>query len=663
MWQFGEAAVSLGERALSLRHERGGAIPPMWPVSVHSPVVTFRRTVTNAAPAEIEVEADGDAYLICRGRYPVPFNGRIRHVLPVGENAVMVRVMNFRRVPAIRVSGGGLDGVMGWEVHPGADGRWEPCETGPMGAGDAPPGAFALPTLAKEKAAPVATPKGPLFDFGREMAGFVTLDGINGEGRVRVVYGESREEALGDEDDIDAYDFADVRSGESLRLPVSRAFRYVNVRCPDGVSVGEVLAEEELLPLERRGMFRCDDERLNRIWEVSVRTLHLTAREFFLDGIKRDRWPWSGDARQSFLMNYYAFADADIVRRTILVLRGKDPVLVHMNGILDYTLLWFAAVDEYVLYTGDTAFAAALYPGMKTLMAYLEGRNVDGAGRVVGRDDDWVFIDWAPEDLHNKGGATAFMQILYAQALDALASAARAAGDGGAADGYARRALEVRGRILPAYWNEERGALMHLLRDDGLLDGQLTRYPNIFAVLGGLLDDARRERVVNGVLLDDSVMKLRTPYMRFYELEALCRTGRHRLVLDEMRSYWGGMLDLGATSFWEVYDPAEKGAAHYKMYNRKFGRSLCHSWGASPVYLLGRYFLGVEPVKPGFAEYVVRPNPGGLRRMEGVVPTPLGDVSVKVDGERLEVRGCNGVGKVFWRGRTCALPPGGLVEL
>ena len=61
MWQFGEAAVSLGERALSLRHERGGAIPPMWPVSVHSPVVTFRRTVTNAAPAEIEIEADGES--------------------------------------------------------------------------------------------------------------------------------------------------------------------------------------------------------------------------------------------------------------------------------------------------------------------------------------------------------------------------------------------------------------------------------------------------------------------------------------------------------------------------------------------------------------------------------------------------------------------------
>nr|GFC27259.1 hypothetical protein [Tanacetum cinerariifolium] len=33
-------------------------------------------------------------------------------------------------------------------------------------------------------------------------------------------------------------------------------------------------------------------------------------------------------------------------------------------------------------------------------------------------------------------------------------------------------------------------------------------------------------------------------------------------VLKEMKSYWGGMLDLGATSFWEEYDPTKKGAEH-----------------------------------------------------------------------------------------------------
>lgn len=36
----------------------------------------------------------------------------------------------------------------------------------------------------------------------------------------------------------------------------------------------------EYLPEEYRGTFRCNDEELNRIWEVGAYTMHLTTREF-----------------------------------------------------------------------------------------------------------------------------------------------------------------------------------------------------------------------------------------------------------------------------------------------------------------------------------------------------------------------------------------------
>ena len=91
----------------------------------------------------------------------------------------------------------------------------------------------------------------------------------------------------------------------------------------------------EYLPEEYRGNFRCNDEELNRIWEVGAYTMHLTTREFFIDGIKRDRWVWSGDAIQSYLMNYYLFFDNESVKRTIWLLRGKDPVTSHSNTIMD----------------------------------------------------------------------------------------------------------------------------------------------------------------------------------------------------------------------------------------------------------------------------------------------------------------------------------------
>jgi hypothetical protein len=41
------------------------------------------------------------------------------------------------------------------------------------------------------------------------------------------------------------------------------------------------------------------------------------------------------------LMNYYLFFDNEAVKRTIWLLRGKDPVTSHTNTIMDYTFFWF----------------------------------------------------------------------------------------------------------------------------------------------------------------------------------------------------------------------------------------------------------------------------------------------------------------------------------
>src|SRR5690606_31302176 len=106
----------------------------------------------------------------------------------------------------------------------------------------------------------------------------------------------------------------------------------------------------EYLPVEDRGTFTSSDPELNKIWDISKYTMELTTREFFIDGIKRDRWIWSGDAYQSYLMNYYLAYDSESVKRTTLALRGKDPVTSHVNTIMDYTFYWFLGIYDYYLY-------------------------------------------------------------------------------------------------------------------------------------------------------------------------------------------------------------------------------------------------------------------------------------------------------------------------
>lgn len=59
------------------------------------------------------------------------------------------------------------------------------------------------------------------------------------------------------------------------------------------------------------------------------------------------------------------------------------------------------------------------------------------------------------------------------------------------------------------------------------------------------------------MLLNDEAEKIVTPFMRFFELSALCLAGETDFVYHEILQYWGGMIDEGATSFWELYDKNE----------------------------------------------------------------------------------------------------------
>ena len=105
---------------------------------------------------------------------------------------------------------------------------------------------------------------------------------------------------------------------------------------------------------------------MNQIWETAAYTFELNSREFYLDGIKRDRWVWSGDAYQSYLINRYLCFDEDINRRTIIALRGKDPVEGHINTILDYSLYWIMSIYDYYETTLDIEFLSFIYPRLKS---------------------------------------------------------------------------------------------------------------------------------------------------------------------------------------------------------------------------------------------------------------------------------------------------------
>ena len=665
IWYPGDWEIWLGNRFNNRRTERGAMFPPFWKQDSHWATVEFS-TVVNLKKAEtITIAAEG--------RYNFMLDGKLRFGEPqqfeisAGEHKINIKVWNQATPPTLFVEGETIQTDSSW-LATYEDKIWIDENGVAHGSGIyVPAGCWNFNSieqkpsgwqLARKRIKAVDIKKGHdgslLVDFGKESMGYLVLEGIQGEGLVEIYYGESREEAL-DKEHCETLDKFEV-SGSRFQVSESKAFRFVYIETD--VTIGKIVMDYEYLPYDdkKSGSFRCNDEELNRIWEVGAYTMDLTTREFFMDGIKRDRWTWSGDAIQSYLMNYYLRFDLDCVKRTIRQLRGKDPVTAHVNTIMDYTFYWFKSVLDYYLYSGDEAFVQEMYPRMKTLMDYCLGR-VNAEGMAEGQPDDWIFVDWVDFPMH-KRGVLAFEQILFCKALETMAMVAPLASsqEGKAESAYYQELADaLRKKVKTLFWDEGKKAFLHAI-EDGQMNPQITKFPNMFAILYDFVPEEDKEKLMQTVMLNKKIEPITTPYMRFYELAALCQMGYQDEVLPEIKGYWGGMLREGATSFWEKYNPEESGTQHLAMYGRPYGKSLCHAWGASPVYLLGKYFLGVNPTKPGYTEYEIKPTLGGLEWMEGEVPTPFGKICVKMDAHNVTVKSDGGRGILFINGECIEIP-------
>ena len=669
IWYPSDFEVWLGNKFHNRRTERGAIFPPFWKQDSHWSTVVFTNTYELEKEEAIAVWTEGEFSFSLDGRLLSELSApdhsiwheevgsckcyRIR--IPAGTHELTFKVWNLQSPPALFVDGDTIKSSPRWKVtyedkiwidedgvaH--GSGVYVPAASWNFDEPDKNPSRYTLEWCEQQPVRQQEMTCGTLYDFGRETFGHLDFRKTSGSGVAHIYYGESRLEAL-DREHCETLDMVEVVNGRLDRNPGSKAFRYVYIE-PKGDVGFQLVMQEEYAPFdpEKSGSFRCSDEELNRIWQVSARTLELTTQEFFMDGIKRDRWVWSGDAIQSYLMNYYLHFDSECVKRTIRQLRGKDPITSHVNTIMDYTFFWIISVQQYHFYTGDAAFVEEMFPRMVTLMDYALARTDDN-GMASGKEGDWVFVDWTDFPMSRKG-ALCFEQLLLWHALACMVMCAYFAKKPKYMIRYHQLAKELKAKIDTCFWDDGLHAFAHAL-EDGKLNRQVTRFPNIIAILYNTVTPEQRQQIVDHVLLNPDVPPITTPYMRFYELEALCKTGHHEKALHEIRDYWGGMLHEGATSFWEKYNPEEKGAQHYAMYGRPYGKSLCHAWGASPLYLLGRYFLGVRPTSSGYKDYEVRPVPAGLEWMEGDVPTPFGRIHVSVTPHEVIVVSDGGTGKL-----------------
>jgi len=481
-----------------------------------------------------------------------------------------------------------------------------------------------------------------ILDFGREIAGYGWIDIEGNAGAViDVAYGErlfaGRVQAV-----VGGVSFADryiLKQGRQRHEVYDwKGYRYVqltfrNLRQP--LKLHGVGATFTSYPVEWRGAFECADEKMTEIWRVGAYTQQLCMHDALMDCPWREQAQWLGDGRVQLLIIQNAFGDRLMPRKFVEMFAqeqdssGQLPSHSLSPGrIVDYSLWWVVAVKDVLLFDGDLEFAGRMVPVMERLFAWYEpfvtadGFLKDPAG--------FTFIDWA--DVGREGECAA-LNLIYYYALTCGARVAEVVGRVELAAAWRGKAERIARGFHEKFFDEEE----QLYTDNivaGRGTGRFSQHTQAMAALTGLAGENAPGLLERALAKEDIVQA--EPYFSFYLIEALAGHGMADVAYKFIRERWGKMLDEGATTFWEewqVLGTKRKGEWW------SLPRSHCHAWSAAPTAWLSRYVLGVRVSSVGVDAILLAPNPCGLTRASGVVPTRFGLVEVEweTSGDDLNV--------------------------
>lgn len=467
-----------------------------------------------------------------------------------------------------------------------------------------------------------------LLDFGRELQGGVRITAAERPSKtplkVRLVFGESVSEAMSDVSEAGATATNDHAMRDLVcEIPWfgyteigNTGFRFLRIVLLDDktpLPVRAVKAASRMRDIAYLGSFESSDARLNRIWQTAAYTVHLNMQERLWDGIKRDRLVWLGDAHPEVMTIGTVFGANPVVPQSLDCARDATPLPKWINGIPSYSMWWMILQRSWYLFTGDLEYLRAQQDYMLGLARQLASQiNADGSEGIKGRH----FLDWPTSE--NPGAVHAGYQALLTLALRDGAQVATWTGNDELGKVCAEALARLARYMPPHNGNKQAAALLGL---------------------AGIIPPAEAASAVSARGAEGF-----STFYGYYMLEALAMAGDYDGAMQIMSDYWGLMLDLGATSFWEDLDYTDgRRAARIDElvpegqfdFHRDSGKycyvglrhSFAHGWASGPAPWLTAHVLGLRPLEPGCRAVSFEPHLGKLEWVKGTFPTPLGVIT------------------------------------
>lgn len=286
--------------------------------------------------------------------------------------------------------------------------------------------------------------------------------------------------------------------------------------------------------------------------------------------------------RMQALANYETFRNYDLVKRCLYLFAGtmmdggrigaclftEPEIEVDDTVMFDYSLFYIPTLLDYYKATGDIETLRELAPTalhqLEVVQPYFGENHLVKDSNVLG----WCFVDW------NLGlNKQASAQGIYLYCLNA---AIEMAGILGMDTAQLEGDLTKKKEAAELLWNGS----FYVSGENR----QISWASQVWMILGGAANG-------NAELLErleqTSAEAMVTPYMYHNYIDALLSVGQKEKALQILNAYWGGMMDAGADTFWELYNPVNPNESPY---GGTIVNSYCHAWSCAPAYFLRKYF-------------------------------------------------------------------------
>lgn len=475
-----------------------------------------------------------------------------------------------------------------------------------------------------------AVKPGFLLDFGKEIHGGIQIvTGMykgNKPVKLRIRFGESVSEAMSEMEPTQNATNDHAMRDMIVEVPWlgvlelgNTGFRFVRIDMVESnvhFQLKEVNASFIFRDIPYLGSFNSSDTLLNKIWMTGAYTVHLNMQDYLWDGIKRDRLVWVGDMHPEVATIMSVFGSNNVVPKSLDLSKDITPIPQWMNGISTYSMWWVIIHRDWYYHNGDLAYLKNQKEYLLQLLPHLISKIGSDNKEML---DGTRFLDWPSSE--NKKGVDAGLQAMMVWALNAGADICRIIGENKMAMDCDNAVTKLKKYIPDHNHSKQAAALM---------------------ALNGLITPVKANKEVLSV----GGVKNFSTFYGYYMLQAMAKAGDYQGAIDAIKEYWGAMLNLGATTFWEDFNiewlPGTSRIDQLPVAGNKdihgdfggycyvgFRHSLCHGWASGPTPWLTEHVLGISVVEPGSKVIRVKPNLGHLKFAEGTFPTPHGIVKVR----------------------------------